>query len=238
MERIDKFISNIWYGSRKDIKKYIKDWIIAVNWVIIQKAEHKINFWDIVSIWEEDIEFREFIYVMLNKPEGYVTSNIDEAHYKSFLSLLHDDCPYTPLLSSVWRLDVDTTGLIIATNDWNFIHQLISPKKDIFKKYLVKSEKEISQKDIENLEKWVKINKDSIPYTTKPSKVEKINEKEFYIYISEWKFHQIKKMLESIDNKVIELKRIAIWSLNLDKNLDKWQWRYLTKKEVDDLIKN
>lgn len=235
MERIDKFISNIWYGSRKDVKKYIKDSLIAVNWEIISKSDFKINYGDIISIWEEDIEFKEFVYVMLNKPSGYVSSTIDEWGHESFLALM-EDCPYAPLVNPVWRLDVDTEGLLLLTNDWDLTHKLISPKKDIFKKYYVEIENEITDKEIEKLEKGVKINVETNPYITKKAKVEIIDKKKLHIFISEGKFHQIKKMLEAVDNKVTYLKRLNIWSLELDNSLETGEWRYLEKKEVDALL--
>lgn len=235
MERIDKFISNIWYGSRKDGKKYIKDSLIAVNWEIISKSDFKINYGDIISIWEEDIEFKEFVYVMLNKPSGYVSSTIDEWGHESFLALM-EDCPYAPLVNPVWRLDVDTEGLLLLTNDWDLTHKLISPKKDIFKKYYVEIENEITDKEIEKLEKGVKINVETNPYITKEAKVEIVDKKKLHIFISEGKFHQIKKMLEAVDNKVTYLKRLNIWSLELDNSLETGEWRYLEKKEVDALL--
>lgn len=219
--RIDKYLANLWYGSRKDVIKLIKDWLVKINENPIFEVDYKIDFWDILSIWEEKIEVKEFIYIALNKPQNYVSSNKPEAHYPSYRELL-DDCPYVNLLSPVWRLDVDTEGLLILTNDWDFIHKLIHPKKEIFKKYYVKIEKEVLEKDKEKLENWLKID----DYETKKRIVEIISKNEIYISISEWKFHQVKKMLESVDNKVNYLKRISIWEYELW-DLEIWKWKYL-----------
>lgn len=219
--RIDKYLANLWYGSRKDVIKLIRDWFVELNENPIFEVDYKINFWDILKIWEEIIEVKEFIYIVLNKPRDYVSSNKPEAHYQSYRNLM-DDCPYVNLLSPVWRLDVDTEGLLILTNDWDFIHKHIHPKKEIFKKYYVKTEKEVKDKDKEKLENWLKID----DYETKNAIVEIISNNEIYISISEWKFHQVKKMLEAIDNKVEYLKRISIWEYELW-DLEIWKWKYL-----------
>lgn len=219
--RLDKYLANLWYGSRKDVIKLIKDWIIEVNDNLVLSRDYKLEFWDILKIGEEELEVKEFIYIALNKEANYVSSNKPEKNYPSYRELL-DDCPYVNLVSPVWRLDADTEGLLILTNDWDFTHKLIHPKKDIFKKYYVKTEKEVSEKDKEKLENWLKID----DYETKNAIVEIISDNEIYISISEWKFHQVKKMLEAVDNKVIYLKRISIWEYELW-DLEIWKWKYL-----------
>lgn len=229
--RIDKFVSNLWYGSRKQISQYIKDELISVNWIIIWDKDFEVNFWDIISVWEEDIEYKEFVYVILNKPIWYISSKKPEANYLSYLELI-ENCPYSKVIDIVWRLDQDTTWLLLLTNDWSLTHKIISPKKDIFKKYYVKSEKNITNNDIKKLENWVKID----DFITKPAKVEYISDNEIYLNISEWKFHQVKKMLEAIWNKVIVLKRVSIGNLELW-NLWLWEWRYLTNEEINELKK-
>jgi len=228
--RLDKFISNLWYGSRKHIANFIKDGYILVNNEIIYDKDFNINFWDIITIWNENINYKEFIYIILHKPSGYVSSPKDEWWHKSYLHLIKD-CPYSDIINIVWRLDVDTEWLLLLTNDWSLIHKIISPKKDIYKKYFVRTEKNLTQKDIEKLKSWVKID----DFITKPALVEYINDNEIFLSISEWKFHQIKKMLETIWNKVIYLKRFNIWKLELQ-NLEIWKWRYLNDTEINNLL--
>lgn len=230
--RIDKFISNLGYASRKQIAKYIKDWHIGVNSETIYEKEYQIKFWDIISIWEESVEFREFIYLILNKKSWFVSSKKPEWAHPSYLDMIND-CPYSNVIDIVWRLDYDTTWLLFLTNNWDLTHKIIHPKKDIFKKYKVTSKNPLIQKDIQKLETWVKID----DFITKPSKVEMISENEFYLSISEWKFHQIKKMLEAINNEVTSLHRVSIWSLELG-DLEIWKWRYLGDEEVKKLIEN
>lgn len=239
--RIDKFISNLWFWSRKQVWIFIKNGEICVNQEIIFDKDFEIHFWDKIQIWEEEIEYKEFIYMILNKPSWYVCSKKQEAGHKSYLDLLIT-CPYYMIVDIVGRLDFDTTGLVFLTNNGLLTHKIIHPKKEkakevwkseagyIFKKYYVQSEKSFSQKDIQKLQNWVKI--DSI--VTKPSKVEVISENEIYLSICEWKFHQIKKMLEEIGNKVVQLKRISIGNIHLW-NLKLWDWRYLTEDEIQTL---
>lgn len=228
--RLDKFISNIWYASRKEISQNIKNMNILINSVKVNKKDFEVNFWDKINIWDLEIIHKEFIYIILNKPIWYVSSRVSEWWHKSYLELIKD-CPYYNLVNIVWRLDFDTSWLVFLTNNWELTHKLINPKKDVFKKYYVKSQKEITDNDIEKLKNWVLID----DFITKPSIVEKINSNEIYLSISEWKFHQIKKMLESINNKVIELKRISIWNINLW-DLEIWKYRYLTDEEIKNIL--
>lgn len=232
MERIDKFIGNIGYGSRKDIAKYIKDELITINWELVKKPNEKVDFGDMVWIGEEEIEVLDKLYVILNKAPGYLSWRKEEWGYQTYLELL-EDCPYANLLNPVGRLDQDTTGLLLLTNDWDLIHRLTSPKKDVFKTYRVQTREKLSEKDIKALEKWVKINTDKDPYLTKPSKVKVIEDDVIELSISEWKFHQVKKMLEAVSNKVISLHRVSIWNLKLDEDLEIWSWKYLTQEEVE-----
>ena len=231
--RLDKFISNLWYGSRKEVIKVIKNWFILVNQEIINNPDFKLNFWDKVQIWEDLIEYKKFIYLILNKPIWYVCSKKNDWWHPSYLELLQD-CPYWEIINIVWRLDFDTSGLLFLTNDWELTHNIITPKKEIYKKYLVVWATNISDKNIEKLEKWVKIDLDNTwnyNFISKEAKAKRISDNSIYLEITEWKFHQIKKMFEAIWNKVIKLKRISVWSLVLW-NLEEWKWRYLKDDEI------
>lgn len=230
--RIDKFLANLWVFSRKEIKKEIKNKNIFINDILLKKENEKINFWDKITVFWKDIFYKENIFVILNKLPNYVSSKVSEAWYKSIYELL-ENCPYKNILEICGRLDVDTTWLVLFTNNWEIIHKLTSPKKDIFKKYFVKSEKNLTENDIKNLEFWVIIDWN---YKTKPVKIEQISENEIFLSITEWKFHQIKKMFEAIWNKVIKLERIEIWEIKID-NLKSWEWRFLEEKEIN-FLKN
>ena len=230
--RLDKFISNLGYASRKQVAKYIKDGYIWVNAVEIFDKDFEIEFGDIINIWEEDIEFKEFIYVILNKKSGYVSSKKPEWAHPTYLDLM-TTCPYSQIIDIVWRLDFDTTWLVLLTNNWELTHKIINPKKDIFKKYYVKAKNPLSAKDIEKLTNWVKID----DFITKPAIVEKLSENEIYLSISEGKFHQIKKMLVAIWNEVEVLHRQSIATIDLW-DLELGEWRYLSEDEVNKLTQS
>ncbi len=225
--RIDKYLSNLWFWSRKELKKYIKNEIVFLNWEMVFSSDQKIQIWDNIQIWDYQVEYMEKIYIMLNKPKNYVSSNIDEAWYESCKNLL-EWCPYDEIVEIMWRLDVDTTWLILMTNRWKVIHNVINSKKDIYKKYIVTTKENIDDKSIKKLENWVKID----DYITKPSIVKKIDDNKIELSISEWKFHQIKKMMKSIKNEVIDLHRTQIWEINLW-DLELWNYRYLNDKEIN-----
>lgn len=235
MQRLDKFISNLWYWSRKQIKKLLKDEYVLVNWELALDWQIKINFWDIISVWEENIEYKKNLYLILNKPAWYVTSNKPEASYASYLELLVD-YPYANLVNPVWRLDADSTWLLFLTNNGDLTHNLISPKKNLFKKYLITLENNLSEKDEEKIKSWVTINKDTPKkYLTKPALLEKIEDKKYYISISEGKFHQVKKMFEAINNKVLTLHRVAIWGLELW-DLKSWEFQELSSEQINEIF--
>ncbi len=226
--RLDKFLSNLGFGSRTQVTKLIKEWYFWINWENITKKDISINFWDVVNIWEDDeIEYKENVYIIMNKPTDYVSSKRPELNYASYLDLLAE-CPYLQVVDIVGRLDVDTTWLLLLTNNWPLTHNIISPKKDIFKKYAVTLRDSITDNDIKKLETWVNIDE----YVTKPAKVEKLEDQKINLSISEWKFHQVKKMLEAVWNEVVWLHRVSIWWLVLDDDLDLWEWRYLKEDEV------
>ena len=229
--RLDKYIANLWYWSRREVLNYIKNWDIIVNDTLVTQKDAKINFWDKIQVWDYwTFEYQEFIYIMLNKPTDYVSSKKDDWWHISYLNLL-DDCVYWNIINIVWRLDFDTTGLLFLTNDWELTHNIIHPKKEIFKKYKVTSKNTLSKEDIKKLETWVKID----DFITKPAFVEIIDENNIYLSICEGKFHQIKKMLEAVDNEVIALHRQSIWWLDLW-ILDVGSWKYLTKDEIDKIF--
>ena len=153
---------------------------------------------------------------MINKPQGYICSNHDEA-YPSLLKLLDEKYQRLPF-NFAGRLDFDTEGLVIITTDGNLIHRIISPKKEVYKKYYVKVKKALVNE--ERLETPLTLlDGKNDTYITKNAKVEKIDDYSLYLSICEGKFHQVKRMLEAIDNEVVFLKRVAIGNLLLPSDL-------------------
>jgi len=221
--RLDKYLANLWLVSRRSIGSYIKLWKIYINWEIAKKSDLKIKDWDIISFDWKDIEVKDKIYIILNKPKWYISSNIDEFWYKSFRHLIQD-CPYVNMMNVAGRLDQDTEWLLLLTNDWDFIHEIISPRHKEEKEYYVELDNLITDEEISNLEQWVELDDG---YKTMPAKVKRISEKIIKLIIVEWKYHQDKRMAESVWNKVIYLRRDRIWDWNID-GLELWQWKYLT----------
>ncbi len=220
-ERLDKYISNLWIASRSATRKFIREWFAQVNNKDVFKSDFKVTEWDIINFNGEEIPVKKDITILLHKPAWYVSSDIEDGHHPSYKELL-EDCPYSNLVKIAWRLDVDTEWLLVLLSDGKKIHQIISPKKEKEKKYYVKLSKDIKEEYIKRLEKWIKID----DYTTLPAKIEIIDDKKIYISIIEWKFHQIKKMMEAVDNKVLYLKRVSVWDYKLW-DLKKWEWKYV-----------
>ncbi|MDD2907435.1 MAG: pseudouridine synthase [Candidatus Gracilibacteria bacterium] len=228
--RIDKYLANLGIGSRKEINKLIKEGGVFINNEICKKSEEKIKFNDEISVNGEKIIYKEFIYIALNKPQNYVSSNKDEAHYKSYKELLKD-CPYANLVEIVGRLDVDTTGLLLLTNNGDLIHKLIHPNKDIFKTYYVEAKNSLSELDLKSLENGVKID----DFITKKAYIKRLGENKIELSISEGKFHQIKKMLIAVNNEVTKLHRKSIGKIEL-LDLAEGKWRYLSDNEIKIVI--
>lgn len=215
--RLDKLLANLGYGSRSDIKKMCRSGIVMLNGKKTSNSEiHVDAINDEIKVDDEVIFYRENLTLIMNKPSGYICSNIDEV-YPSLLKLL--DKKYQRLaLNFAGRLDFDTEGLVVLTTDGNLIHRIISPKKEVYKKYFVKVQKKLNNE--KRLEVPLKLlDGKNEEYITKNAKVEKIDDFSLYLSICEGKFHQVKRMLEAIDNEVVYLKRVAIGKLELPSDL-------------------
>lgn len=208
--RLDKFLVECGIGSRKEVKKLISDKQITVNGnVIVSPKENIDEINDEIKYAGEKLEYKEFRYYILNKKAGYITA-VDDPRDRTVMELL-PDWVIRKDLAPVGRLDKDTEGLLLLTNDGQLNHKLLSPKSHVEKKYYAELEKEISEEDIKKLEAGVDIG----GYMTMPAKAEKIDEKKIFLTIKEGKFHQVKKMLEAVGNKVIYLKRVSFGKLEL-----------------------
>lgn len=204
--RIDKYLSSLWLVSRRDAKRVFKENIITVNNEEIIDPGSILHEWDSIGYGDENIIYKSIVVILLHKPAGYVSSDVSEWWHKSYRDLL-DDCIYKESLHVAGRLDADTTGLVILTNDGVLNHQIISPKKKMTKIYEVESEKPLSDADCKQLKNGVMLNDG---YTTLPAQVEKISDKKIILSLHEGKYHQVKRMLEVVDNKVTKLHRTQI----------------------------
>ncbi|ALC82065.1 MULTISPECIES: pseudouridine synthase [Bacillus] len=231
--RLDKLLSHTGFGSRKDVKKLIKSGAVRINEQAVKNSDSQIDLeMETVTVHGERVVYREFIYLMMNKPPG-VLSATEDARQKTVVDLLDEGCGHFDLFP-VGRLDKDTEGLLLLTNDGVLAHQLLSPKKHVAKTYLVRLKKPLEEVDIDQLESGVWIDEE---YKTKPAKVEKLHNEnsltEIHLTITEGKFHQIKRMAKAVQNEVIFLKRLSMGNVKLDPMLGKGDYRELTQKELE-----
>ncbi len=232
LERLDKVLANMGYGSRKDVKKYIKDGIVKVNGNIIKDREMKVNpYKDEIIFQGEVVNYREFIYLMMNKPQGLVSST-DDPLTRTVIDLLSDEyLIYEPF--PVGRLDKDTEGLLLISNDGKLAHELLSPKKGVDKTYFSEVDGTVEQEHIGIFNKGVTLDDG---YVTLPAKLEILESgvlSRINLTIQEGKYHQVKRMFEAIGMKVLFLKRISMGPLKLDESLEPGEYRELTEEEIN-----
>lgn len=225
--RLDKFLTECGIGSRKEVKEIIKNKQILINNKIISSPKEEINIENDEIIYNDKIlKYKEFRYYILNKKAGYITA-VGDSKEKTVMNLLPDWVVKKNLVP-VGRLDKDTEGLLLFTNNGKINHFLLSPKTHVKKTYYVELLKEIKEDEINKLEKGVDIG----GYITMPSNVKKISNKIINLTIEEGKFHQVKKMLEAVNNKVLYLKRISFGKIKL-KNLELGEVKEI---ELDNII--
>ena len=233
--RIDKILHDNGFGTRSSIKKMLHKKECYVNGVRVIDASFKIDDCDEVCIEGEVINLKKYIYIMLNKASGYVTSTKDP-EYKTVMELLPQKWASRNLFP-VGRLDIDTEGLLILTNDGIFAHKVISPKYNIVKKYYVKLKREFNEEEFEEVQKSFTsgiIFKNG--YKCLPATLERHEKDGYVVGISEGKYHQVKKMFLCVNNEVVYLKRISIGGLILDETLGIGKTRELTKEEVESVF--
>ncbi|BBM45841.1 pseudouridine synthase [Leptotrichia trevisanii] len=249
--RLDKFLANSGIGTRKEVKDILKNRKISVNDIFVKDGKIQIDEKkDIVKYENKIVNYKPFVYIMMNKPAGVISATEDN-HHKTVIDLLNDEYR-TYDIFPVGRLDIDTEGLLLLTNDGVLSHNLLSPKKHVDKKYYVKIANPLSEDDIKMLENGIKLEEN---FVTKKAKVEIIcngsekesknsdfdenknnkNENLVYITISEGKFHQVKRMFKAVNNEVIYLKRVKMGNLLLDEKLELGEYRELTEEELNNL---
>ena len=208
--RINKYIANSGICSRRKAEEYIVEGKVLVNGKVNTELGYKVKQGDVVLVDGKQISLEENkVYIMLNKPKGYVTTSKEQFGRPSVLDIVKVEERVYP----VGRLDMDSEGLLILTNDGEFSNNVIHPTKHISKKYEVVLKDNITEQAIKKLESGVDIG----GYVTRPAKVEKVTDKKILITIGEGKNRQVRRMVEAVDNKVVNLKRIAIGGLKLDK---------------------
>ena len=234
--RLDKFISTTTTLSRAEAKKVIKKGIL-INDKLIKTPDYKIDeFKDQVIVNGNRLVYQKYVYIMMNKPKNTVSAT-EDAIERTVVDILRDEDRIYKVFS-VGRLDKDTEGLMLLTNDGELAHKLISPKKDVEKKYYVEVSGELKNEHLKIIKEGV-ILEDG--YRCKPARLEILDSSEgnskANIFITEGKFHQVKRMMKSLGTTVTYLKRLSIGSLKLDENLKLGEYRYLTDDELNKLTK-
>ena len=232
--RLDKFISSNTTLSRAEAKKIIKKGIL-INNILIKSPDYKVDeINDQVMVNGNRLVYQKYVYIMMNKPKDTVSAT-EDAIEKTVVDILNEEDRIQKVFP-VGRLDKDTEGLMLLTNDGDLAHRLISPKKNVEKKYYVEVNGELKNEHLEVVKKGV-ILEDG--YRCKPARLEILDSSESSskanIYITEGKFHQVKRMMKSLGVTVTYLKRLSIGNLSLDKNLKLGEYRYLTDEELNKL---
>lgn len=240
--RLDKFVSDYTELTRSQAKKVIRNGEITVNGRQIKKGDDKVSFSDSVLWGERRIRGQEYQYIMLNKPAGIVSATVDgrdttvveyilknpqkqllaEDEVPGFIRIAKDIFP-------MGRLDKDTEGLLILTNDGELAHRLLSPRYHVDKRYFVRLDANLEAGDGKAMQEGLDIGEKR---KTKPAHMEYVSEKECYLTISEGKYHQVKRMFAALGKHVVYLKRVAIGEIALDETLPCGSWRFLREDEI------
>lgn len=234
--RLDKFISATTTLSRAEAKKIIKKGIL-INDILVKSPDYKIDeINDQVIVNGNRLFYQKYVYIMMNKPQNVISAT-ENAIDKTVVDLLEEkDRIYK--VFPVGRLDKDTEGLMLLTNDGELAHKLISPKKDVEKKYYVEVSGELKEEHLELVKDGLVIDEG---YKCKSARLEILESSKVKsianIYITEGKFHQVKRMMKALGTTVTYLKRLSIGTLELDKILKLGEYRYLTDKEIKNLNK-
>lgn len=231
MERLDKILASQGTLSRRDVKEIIKKGRVSINGAVAKKSDVKIDIEnDLVTLDGETISLKKHIYIMLNKPQGVVSASESETD-ETVVDLVPDEL-FRKGLFPAGRLDKDTTGFVLITDDGDFAHKILSPKNHIFKTYLATLDHHLSESDIDMLEKGIPLADGT---TLKEAKVEILEDGEqpvVKIMICEGKYHQVKRMFAAAGNKVVALHRSKMGELELDSVLNPGECREITLEEL------
>ncbi|WP_442601350.1 pseudouridine synthase [Paenibacillus sp. KN14-4R] len=238
-QRLDKVLAHLGYGTRSELKKLVKSGVVTVNDVLVKDSGMQVNpEADRIMVAGEVIVYREFVYLMMNKPPGVVSATEDRRD-RTVVDLLPQ--AFQPFdVFPVGRLDKDTEGLLLLTNDGKLAHNLLSPRKHVSKTYFAKIDGDVGEADRVAFTEGVTLDDG---YKTLPAELQIIQPgsnangvyAEIELTIVEGKFHQVKRMFESVGKKVVYLKRISMGPLALDPALPLGKTRELTDQEILDL---
>ena len=237
--RLDKYLVACAVGSRTEVKNFLKAGRVTVNGKKEKSAKLQIDEGtDEIRFDGEKLDYEEVVYYMMNKPQGVISATEDPKH-KTVLDLL-DDLARSKEVFPVGRLDIDTHGLLLLTNDGKLAHALLSPKRHVDKTYLAQVKGIMTQEDVEKFAQGIPL-KD---FTCQPARLELVtidtekNQSQIRVTIAEGKFHQVKRMVAYCGKEVVDLQRLTMGTLTLDENLKRGEWRRLTKEELEGLLES
>ncbi len=229
-ERLDKVLANMALGTRKEVKQLVKQGLITVDGVVAtDPGMHVIPEQQIIEIDGHPLEYKRWVYVMMNKPPGVISAT-EDARHRTVVDLLPDE--WAIKVHPVGRLDIDTEGLLLLTNDGQLSHSLLSPKKKVDKEYFARIEGRVTETHVTRFAQGVTLDDG---YVTQPARLQIVSQgeiSEIRITITEGKFHQVKRMFEAIGMRVLYLKRLRMGPLVLDESLALGEYRELTDEEV------
>lgn len=233
MERLDKILSNLGYGSRKEVKTIVRKGMVTIDGEIVKDSGINVDPEGCkICVNGEEVIYREFVYLMLNKPDGVISATYDRNETTVIDLLDPEDAVFEPF--PVGRLDKDTVGLLFLTNDGDLNHRLISPKWHVDKVYYAHIDKVVNESDIKAFEEGITLDDG---YKCMPAKLKILGNyeegSEVEVTIQEGKYHQVKRMFEAREKAVVYLKRISFGGIPLDETLEEGQYRELTQEEFD-----
>lgn len=228
--RLDKYLADAGIGTRTEVKQMIRKGQIVINGEVIKKAEWKVTpGTDCIVAAGKEISYQKDKYIMLHKPAGVVSAT-EDSREQTVLSLLPKELQKD--VFPVGRLDKDTEGLLLLTNDGDLAHQLLSPKKHVDKTYFARVQGIVTSDDQKAFLEGVDIGDEKLTMPAKLEILKSEEESEILLTIQEGRFHQVKRMFESVGKKVVYLKRMTMGSLVLDENLPLGAYRLLTEDEI------
>lgn len=232
--RLDKLLAHMGYGTRKEVKQLLKSGAVMWNGEVIKSANQKVNpEEDSITVYGERVEYKEFLYLMMNKPADVISATWDKMDQTVIDLLIEEDRHFEPF--PVGRLDKDTEGLLLLTNDGKLAHQLLTPKNNIAKTYMAKVKHPIDEEDMKRFAEGIQLEE----FMTKPAVLERtVDDLIIRVTITEGKFHQVKRMVHAIDNEVLHLQRVSMGSLKLDESLALGEYRELTDEELSCLLQD
>ena len=230
-ERLDKLIASQGKLSRSDVKKMVKGGRVAVDGAVVKSADIKVDAdKSVISVDGKALNYKKNIYIMLNKPQGVISASNDKTQ-KTVVDLVPPEL-YRDGLFPAGRLDGDTVGFVLITDDGDFAHRILSPKNHIMKTYHATLRSPLTEEDISAFKNGIELSDGTLCLEAEVRMLEKTDEPIAEVKICEGKYHQVKRMFAALGNKVLYLKRVRMGGLDLDESLEEGQCREITAEEL------